>query len=47
MNTVIILVCAAIVGMACAYFRSQLWQWTLTTVLTILTAFLWYLPHSR
>jgi acyl-CoA dehydrogenase len=36
MNTIIILVCAAIVGMACAYFRSRLWQWTLATSVTIL-----------
>ena len=36
MNTIIILVCAAIVGMACAYFRSRLWPWTLATIATIL-----------
>ena len=36
MNTIIILVCTAIVGMACAYFRSRLWQWTLATSVTIL-----------
>ncbi|MGN6789355.1 MAG: acyl-CoA dehydrogenase [Rhodanobacteraceae bacterium] len=36
MNTIIILVCAVIVGMACAYFRSRLWQWTLATIVTIL-----------
>ena len=36
MNTIIILVCALIVGMACAYFRSRLWQWTLATIVTIL-----------
>jgi len=36
MNTIIILICAAIVGIACAYFRSRLWQWTLAIVVTIL-----------
>src|SRR5690348_13514044 len=36
MNTFIILVCVAIVGMACAFFRSRLWQWTLATIATIL-----------
>ena len=36
MNTIIILVCVLIVGMACAYFRSRLWQWTLATALMIL-----------
>ncbi|MDE2497909.1 MAG: acyl-CoA dehydrogenase, partial [Xanthomonadaceae bacterium] len=36
MNTLIILVCAAVVGMACAYFRSRLWHWTLATIVTIL-----------
>ncbi|HVX03713.1 MAG TPA: acyl-CoA dehydrogenase, partial [Rhodanobacteraceae bacterium] len=36
MNTVVILVCALIVGIACAYFRSRLWQWTLATIVTIL-----------
>ena len=36
MNTIIILICAVIVGMACAYFRSRLWQWTLATSVTIL-----------
>src|SRR5690348_7191742 len=36
MNTIIILVCTAIVGMACAYFRRRLWQWTLATIVTIL-----------
>jgi acyl-CoA dehydrogenase len=36
MNTIIILACAVIVGMACAYFRIRLWQWTLATIATIL-----------
>jgi acyl-CoA dehydrogenase len=36
MNTLIILICVAIVGKACAYFRSRLWVWTLATIATIL-----------
>jgi len=36
MNTIVILICAAIVSTACAYFRSRLWQWTLATIVTIL-----------
>ncbi|MGH8147013.1 MAG: acyl-CoA dehydrogenase [Rhodanobacteraceae bacterium] len=35
MSTIITLVCVAIVGLACAYFRSRLWQWTLATIVTI------------
>ncbi|HEU0277267.1 MAG TPA: acyl-CoA dehydrogenase [Rhodanobacteraceae bacterium] len=35
MNTVIILVCCAIVGMAAAWFRTRLWIWTLATVVAI------------
>jgi acyl-CoA dehydrogenase len=38
MNTIIILVCSAIVSLACAYFRARLWQWTLATIATILVA---------
>lgn len=36
MNTLIIIVCALIVSLACAYFRSRLWLWTLATIVTIL-----------
>jgi acyl-CoA dehydrogenase len=36
MSTIIILICVAIVGCVCAYFRSRLWQWTLATIVTIL-----------
>jgi acyl-CoA dehydrogenase len=36
MNTIIVLVCVAIVGAGCAYFRLLRWQWTLATVVTIL-----------
>ncbi|MGH8152296.1 MAG: acyl-CoA dehydrogenase, partial [Rhodanobacteraceae bacterium] len=36
MNTLIIIVCALIVSLACAYFRSRLWAWTLATIVTIL-----------
>ncbi|MGH8124248.1 MAG: acyl-CoA dehydrogenase [Rhodanobacteraceae bacterium] len=36
MSTIVTLICVAIVGCACAYFRNRLWQWTLATVVTIL-----------
>jgi acyl-CoA dehydrogenase len=36
MNTIIIIVCALIVSLACAYFRTRLWAWTLATIVTIL-----------
>ena len=35
MHTFIMLLCVAIVGLACAYFRSRLWLWTLATLATI------------
>ncbi len=35
MNTVIILVCCAIVALAAAWFRTRLWVWTLATVVVI------------
>ncbi|HEX7348729.1 MAG TPA: acyl-CoA dehydrogenase [Rhodanobacteraceae bacterium] len=36
MHTIIILICVALVGLACAYFRARLWQWSLATIATIL-----------
>ncbi|MGH8600688.1 MAG: acyl-CoA dehydrogenase family protein, partial [Burkholderiales bacterium] len=36
MNTIVIIVCALIVSLTCAYFRSRLWLWTLATLVTIL-----------
>jgi acyl-CoA dehydrogenase len=36
MNTIIIIVCVLIVSLACAYFRTRLWAWTLATIVTIL-----------
>jgi acyl-CoA dehydrogenase len=36
MSTIVILICVAIVGLACAYFRARLWQWSLATIVTIL-----------
>ncbi|TAN08487.1 MAG: acyl-CoA dehydrogenase [Rhodanobacteraceae bacterium] len=36
MSTIITLVCVAIAGLACAYFRVRLWHWSLATIITIL-----------
>ncbi|TAN04548.1 MAG: acyl-CoA dehydrogenase [Rhodanobacteraceae bacterium] len=36
MSTIVTLICVAIVGLACAYFRVRLWQWTLATIVTLL-----------
>ncbi len=36
MSTIITLICVAIVGLACAYFRARLWLWSLLTIATIL-----------
>jgi acyl-CoA dehydrogenase len=36
MSTIVTLIGVAIVGMACAYFRARLWQWTLATLVTVL-----------
>ncbi|HET9817954.1 MAG TPA: acyl-CoA dehydrogenase [Rhodanobacteraceae bacterium] len=36
MNTIVIIICTLIVSLACAYFRTRLWAWTLATIVTIL-----------
>ncbi|WHZ19574.1 MAG: Acyl-CoA dehydrogenase [Rhodanobacteraceae bacterium] len=36
MSIIVILICVAIAGLVCAYFRARLWQWTLATIVTIL-----------
>jgi acyl-CoA dehydrogenase len=38
MNTVVILACGLTVSLACAFFRTRLWQWTLATIATIVVA---------
>ena len=46
MNTVVILVCALVVSLACAYFRTRLWQWTLATIVTLLVVGLGLHAHT-
>ncbi|MGH8191852.1 MAG: acyl-CoA dehydrogenase [Rhodanobacteraceae bacterium] len=36
MSTIVIIVCALIVSLVCAYSRARLWEWTLATIVTIL-----------
>jgi acyl-CoA dehydrogenase len=36
MSIIITLICVAILGMACAFFRARLWLWTLLTIAVIL-----------
>ncbi|MGH8151482.1 MAG: acyl-CoA dehydrogenase [Rhodanobacteraceae bacterium] len=45
MSTIITLVCIAIVGLASAYFRIRLWQWTLATIATILAVGFGFAAH--
>ncbi|HET7932250.1 MAG TPA: acyl-CoA dehydrogenase [Rhodanobacteraceae bacterium] len=36
MSIVITLICVAVIGIACAFFRARLWLWTLLSIATIL-----------